>query len=684
MKLLRSVLLLVAFAGGLALGTRAHAVEIPDESIQVRRYALVVAANDGGPDRVQLRYASSDALALSRVLTQLGGVDPDDAVVLLDADRDALSSGLDRLAANIAGASSAVRTELFFYYSGHSDERGLLLGGERVPYKDLREALNALPADVRIGVLDSCASGAFTRLKGGTRTSPFLVDESGEVTGHAFLTSSSEDEASQESDRLQGSFFTYALISGLRGAADHTGDGRVSLNEVYQFAFHETLRRTESTLGGPQHPAYDIQLAGSGDLVLTDLREVSAGLVLDDALDGRISIRNDEGKLEVELRKFAGRDVTLGLEPGGYSVIWDDGVRLREAILVLGSGASMLLRADDFMSVSREVARARGDQQPDDPLAPILGQPDEAPPERAPKMAGKYRRVPFNLSLFPPADINTWVRGPDLNHVSLGVIATRSHAVDGVSASVGFNLVIDRMRGAQIGFVNGAGELDGVQVGFVNVTRGGGVGAQVGLVNVTDEHRGVLVGLVNVAKDADVAIGLLNFIKRGIHHVDLWATDTSLINVGVKFGARHTYTLLHASVDPFGDAHGGVGVGLGVRLPQLGIAALDFDGVSSLVFGMNFSEEKIWRTPAFHHRLRVLLNLRFAPHFGIFFGPTINLMVSAPERDPATGELDLFSSPGSFRMRDNGSGISVIPAAGRETGIGRVQVWPGLVLGLSF
>jgi len=671
MRILRTLLLLLAFAGGFALVSSADASQESDEGIQVRRYALVVGVNDGGPERVQLRYAASDALALSRVLTQLGGVDPDDAVVLLDTDRDGLSEGLDRLAVQLAAADPELRTELFFYYSGHSDERGLLLGGERVPYKDLREALNALPADVRIGVLDSCASGAFTRLKGGTRTTPFLVDESGDVSGHAFLTSSSENEASQESARLQGSFFTYALISGLRGAADNTGDGRVSLNEVYQFAFHETLRRTESTMGGPQHPAYDIQLAGSGDLVLTDLREVSAGLVLEDALDGRVSIRNSQGKLEVELRKFAGRAVTLGLEPGGYSVIWDDGRRLQEAVLMLGRGTSMLLRADDFTKVSREVARARGNAQSTEPdLSNVV-------PRRP-----AYRRVPFNVSLIPPLDINTFVRGPDLNHVSLGLIASRSHIVEGVSLSLGVNLVLDQMQGVQLGMVNGAGELDGIQVGMVNVAVLSSTGIQVGLVNVADEHRGLMIGLVNVAKDADVAIGLLNFIKKGIFHVDVWASDTALINLGVKFGARHTYTLIEGSINPLGDPHGGVGLGLGLRLPRLGIAVMDLDGVSSIVFGINDNEDKVWRTAAFHHRLRLILNLRFAPHFGMFFGPTFNVLVSAPGRDPATGADDSFG--GGFRMRDNGSGISVLPAAGGDTGAARVQAWPGLVLGLSF
>jgi hypothetical protein len=39
----------------------------------------------------------------------------------------------------------------------------------------------------------------------------------------------------------------------------------VTLNEAYRFAFDETLARTETTSGGPQHAAYDISLAGTGD-----------------------------------------------------------------------------------------------------------------------------------------------------------------------------------------------------------------------------------------------------------------------------------------------------------------------------------------------------------------------------------------------------------------------------------
>ena len=152
----------------------------------LRRFAMFIGSNDGGHERVRLLYAESDAR----------------------------------------------RVEFLFYYSGHSDERGLLLGEERVAYRDLKDSIEEIQADVNIAILDSCFSGAFTRHKGETRQLPFMIDESIQMKGHAFLTSSSADEAAQESDHIGGSYLTHYMIAGLWGAADSTRDEQISLNEV--------------------------------------------------------------------------------------------------------------------------------------------------------------------------------------------------------------------------------------------------------------------------------------------------------------------------------------------------------------------------------------------------------------------------------------------------------------------
>ncbi|WNZ63103.1 caspase family protein [Myxococcus sp. MxC21-1] len=289
----------------------------------LRRFALLVGSSEGGEGRERLRYAGSDALAMSRVLGELGGVAVADRVLLLEADRKGLLGALERMRVLVeAAAADGVRSELVLYYSGHSDAEGLLPRGERLTYAALKQGLGAVPVDVRIAILDSCGSGAVTRFKGGVHRPGFLMDAASQVRGHAYLASSSADEVAQESDTIGASFFTHFLVTGLRGAADASGDGRVTLHEAYQFAFHETLARTERSQGGPQHAAYDIQLAGSGDLVLTDLRTSRVRLTVAEDVQGRLFVRDWGNQLVAELQKPAGRRRRWGWRRGAIRSCW--------------------------------------------------------------------------------------------------------------------------------------------------------------------------------------------------------------------------------------------------------------------------------------------------------------------------------------------------------------------------
>ena len=362
----------VALAASVATG----AAQAPPAQATVRRLVLVAAANRGGEDRPQLKFALADGQRFSQVMQALGGVDPAD-VVLLDQPRagelDGALVGLRQrvlTARRTTQTGEAPRTEVFFYYSGHADEKGLLLGNDRLSYVTLRERLEAVPADVRIGVLDACASGAVTRPKGGRVRSPFTVDQSSDMRGQAFLTSSSADESAQESDRLGGSFFTHYLISGMRGAADVSGDRRVTLNEAYQFAFNETLSRTVGTRGGPQHPVYDITMSGTGDVVFTDLRQTSSGFIVAAPVDGRFYVLDDRKRLVLEFDKPAGRPVDIGLEVGVYDVRFEREPRALRGRLEIKEGPHQVLDLASFGPASLEFTRLRGiDTSPEYMLA---------------------------------------------------------------------------------------------------------------------------------------------------------------------------------------------------------------------------------------------------------------------------------------------------------------------------
>ncbi|MEW6363426.1 MAG: caspase family protein [Acidobacteriota bacterium] len=327
-----------------------------------QRWLVSVGANRGSADRTPLRYAVTDAENFAKLLEGMGGVDSTNCVLLRDPSMREFVNSLESLRAALASTrtQSAGRAEVVFYYSGHADENGILLGDERFSYQSLRQWLNDLHSDLEIAILDACASGAITRLKGGQHQQAFLIDSSVEAKGYAFLTSSSENEAAQESDRLKGSFFTHYLVSGLRGAADSTGDGKVTLNEAYQFAYNETLVRTAKTQGGTQHPAYDMKLVGTGDVVITDVRKTSAGLVLAEDLYGRLFIRNSLQQLVVELQKAAGREIQLGLEPGDYTIDLQQKDALWTGVITLAENERLLLTMGAFRPANREATQRRG------------------------------------------------------------------------------------------------------------------------------------------------------------------------------------------------------------------------------------------------------------------------------------------------------------------------------------
>ena len=332
------------------------------ESVAVERFALYVAANNGGKEREVLRYAASDAEKLKNTMQEIGGIDNKNSVILTEPNQVEVEKALQEFAkkVNLAKQTSR-RTEFIFYYSGHSDENALLLGEESFGYSQLKSAINSVPSDVHVVMLDSCFSGNFIRAKGGTRQKSFLVDESSIVSGHAYLSSSSESEASQESDLIQSSFFTHALITGLRGAADSSGDNKVSLNELYYYAFNETLSQTEQSTIGTQHPSFDITLVGSGDLVLSDISTAESILVLNSDLQGKIYIRNeDTGILVSEIKKSAGNSIPLALPSGNYKVTMIQENQTLEANAKLKSGRSVSLVAKKFKKVDTTDTRTRG------------------------------------------------------------------------------------------------------------------------------------------------------------------------------------------------------------------------------------------------------------------------------------------------------------------------------------
>jgi hypothetical protein len=329
------------------------------------RYALVIGANQGDRDEVQLRYAELDAQRIASVLRGAGRFFPENVAVMTGVSGEDVRRALISLNARLREASPGGAL-LFVFYSGHADAEALHLGGTRLALSELRDLSAGSAADARVLVVDSCRSGALTRVKGGRPGPSFdiRVDPATLPRGLAILTSSAAGEDAQESDELRASVFTHHLVSALLGAADRDANGRVTIDEAFGYAAERTLAATATTLAGPQHPTYRLEIGGRDDLTLTWPGASRDRGLLRFAQPGRYLVQRGgpDGPVVAELTSDAagGR---LAVEPGAYFVRERRPDFLRQELFVVAADAETAVDTGRMRRVeyARVVRKGTGD-----------------------------------------------------------------------------------------------------------------------------------------------------------------------------------------------------------------------------------------------------------------------------------------------------------------------------------
>jgi hypothetical protein len=298
------------------------------------RLAVVIGHNQGGAARPPLRYAETDAARVRRALLEVGAVAPDD-LKLLKAPRlaevEAAFGWARQRAATVRAA--AQKSVLFVYVSAHGHEgKGVELGPEVLEWERLKALVRASGADVKVAVIDACnASGVLKASGHPAEEFALKAEDRLTVEGEAWITSSAENEPSLEAGALRGSVFTHHLVAGLRGAADRSADKKVSLEELYRYAFE----RTTSGESG-QHPGYAFRLAGYGELEVADLSTAPALVTLPPALDAVTVTEQGSGESLAEVRHPLGR--LLGFGPGRIDLRLLKGNQAYAAQLELAQG----------------------------------------------------------------------------------------------------------------------------------------------------------------------------------------------------------------------------------------------------------------------------------------------------------------------------------------------------------
>jgi hypothetical protein len=282
------------------------------------RVAVLVGANLPAPGRAPLMFGHDDATKMASVLTTVAGFRQRDVFVLKDPSAADLLKAVRTAAERLADRPESL---LYFYYSGHADDQALYPAGQPVKLAELRAVIDQARVSVRIGMVDACQGGAWTRAKGLRPVVPFPVrwPLSLDAEGSVLIASSSGLESAHESDQLRGSFFTHHFATGLRGAADRNSNGEVTITEAFEYAKERTIRDTLKVAREPQHPSFAVNLRGRRDLVLSQIAQARSTLELSQQHGPLELVHIESGVTLLEL-PAGPRTVKLAVPPGVYLI----------------------------------------------------------------------------------------------------------------------------------------------------------------------------------------------------------------------------------------------------------------------------------------------------------------------------------------------------------------------------
>jgi len=504
----------------------------------VTTYALVVGSNTGGPGQSELHYAETDAARVGALLTELGGYEADQVDVIVHPSPAELRDRLAKLAVKVAADQAAGKqSRVFFYYSGHARAAAIDLGDTEMPLVELRTRLFEIPSTLTVVVLDACQSGAFSRIKGAAPAADFSISSRQhlDAQGVAVLASSSGSELSQESEQLQGSYFTHHFLVGLRGAGDANHDGQVTLDEAYRYAYHQTLLATAETAVGGQHVSLEVELKGHGEVPLSFPRAATATVELPAMMEGQALVEDTRAHTVVaETYKARGAAVRIAVAPGDYDVVVRHNTTLSHCPVVGG-----VVDLDHCTSEPIVVATAKGGEtetETDERTIPmrlevggILG------PERRDAYTSSLAGFGYSeQALSPSAGVEVHAMFGINSHLWVGVLSSNTSMPSWSHAVTGSNLEEKLEWNTQTLLAAARGVL-----GTGRLTAYGELGAGLGR-GSTHLH-----GADNMTYD-DSSLGPAFAVGAGLH-VDIWH------GIGVSTG----YELDYAPVvkDLIGNTH---------------------------------------------------------------------------------------------------------------------------------
>lgn len=221
-----------------------------------KRIGLVIGNNYPNSNK-ELKFAVADAKKMKELLENKDLCDFDEVVYLQDGTSQDASTAVEKI------LRKADNDFIFIYYSGHgkkdfegnlcllfndTEEDTLLTSS--LTFDFITKCIRYPSRKSVVIALDCCYSGVAGIRDSGSDIMEALKKHTG--SGIIILTSTGSigSPTAREDEKLGHGVFTYYLIEGLeKGYADQNGDGYISIDELYEYAYKKT---TESCTQFPK------------------------------------------------------------------------------------------------------------------------------------------------------------------------------------------------------------------------------------------------------------------------------------------------------------------------------------------------------------------------------------------------------------------------------------------------
>jgi hypothetical protein len=265
------------------------------------------------------------------------------------------------------------------------------------------------------------------------------------------------------------------------------------------------------------------------------------------------------------------------------------------------------------------------------------------------------------------AGFSNVLRGPIYGAQISGFSNFSSHNMDGIQASGFANTAIKDVTVAQLsGFANYCRNLNGLQAaGFMNIASGTCKGVQAaGFINYATDLHGLQLSVLNIADtvSSGIPVGVLSFVLKGYHTIELTANELFPLNVNLKTGTRHFYNILSAG---YRSDWLSIGYGLGTQVRMAKKLTLSMDLTASYVT----DPELFIKPKGSMLRFSPTLDIELAKYLKLVIGPTLNAFASLD-----TGILDQSSMPLIFSLPLTAQVIGPLP----------IFAWIGATAGIRF